>query len=93
MCFSWLPIMRAYEAGQAMYFATPPVNLVYALNASLTSITRSSPSLAERYALHREQSSRFRKAVEDLGLQQVAKYEGQQANGMTAVSRFVNTCK
>ena len=78
--------MRAYEAGQPMYFATPPVNLVYALNASLTSITKSPPSLAERFALYKEQSSRFRKAVQDLGLRQVAKLEGQQANGMTAVS-------
>ena len=36
----WLPIMRAYEEGKAAYFATPPVNLVYALHASLALITR-----------------------------------------------------
>lgn len=36
----WLPVMRAYEEGRAAYFATPPVNLVYALHASLALITR-----------------------------------------------------
>jgi hypothetical protein len=35
----WLPIMKAYEAGQAAYFATPPVNLIYAFHASLSLIT------------------------------------------------------
>lgn len=81
----WLPIMRAYEAGQAAYFATPPVNLVYALNTSLTSITKSAPSLTERFAVHKEQAIRFRKTIDGLGLRQLAKYPGQQANGMTAV--------
>jgi hypothetical protein len=35
----WLPIMKAYEAGTAAYFATPPVNLIYAFHASLSLIT------------------------------------------------------
>jgi alanine-glyoxylate transaminase/serine-glyoxylate transaminase/serine-pyruvate transaminase len=35
----WLPIMRAYEEGRAAYFATPPVNLIYAFRASLNLIT------------------------------------------------------
>ena len=78
--------MRAYEAGQAMYFATPPVNLIYALNASLTSITKSAPSLPERLALHKEASARVRKAIKSIGLKALAKNEGEQANGMTAVS-------
>ncbi|OCB86423.1 PLP-dependent transferase [Sanghuangporus baumii] len=81
----WLPIMRAYEAGQAMYFATPPVNLIYALNASLTSITKSAPSLPERFAIHKEQSARFRKAMKSMGLKPLAKNEVEQANGMTAI--------
>ena len=85
--------MRAYETGQAQYFATPPVNLIYAFHASLSAITKSSPPLADRFALHREQSARFKKTCEELGLKQVAKPaqagEGKerrgQANGMTAV--------
>jgi alanine-glyoxylate transaminase/serine-glyoxylate transaminase/serine-pyruvate transaminase len=35
----WLPIMKAYEEGRPAYFATPPVNLIYAFRASLDSIT------------------------------------------------------
>lgn len=35
----WLPIMKAYEAGKPAYFATPPVNLIYAFHASLSLIT------------------------------------------------------
>jgi len=31
--------MKAYEAGTAAYFATPPVNLIYAFHASLSMIT------------------------------------------------------
>ncbi|THG93694.1 hypothetical protein EW145_g8306, partial [Phellinidium pouzarii] len=81
----WLPIMRAYEAGQPMYFATPPVNLIYAFHASLTAITKRAPSLAERFALHKEQSARLRKATKEIGLKTVAKEGAFQANGMTAI--------
>ena len=35
----WLPIVKAYKAGTATYFATPPVNLIYAFHASLSLIT------------------------------------------------------
>ena len=78
--------MKAYEEGKPMYFATPPVNLIHAFNASLKTITKGKISLEERFAMHKEQSSRIRKAIEELGLMQVAKNAGQQANGMTAVS-------
>ena len=78
--------MKAYEDGKPMYFATPPVNLIHAFNASLKTITKGNVSLEERFTMHKEQSSRIRKAVEELGLKQVAKNTGQQANGMTAVS-------
>jgi alanine-glyoxylate transaminase/serine-glyoxylate transaminase/serine-pyruvate transaminase len=32
--------MNAYEAGNAAYFATPPVNLMYAYHAALRHIVR-----------------------------------------------------
>lgn len=85
LCNRWLPIMKAYEAGTAAYFATPPVNLIYAYNASLTRITKSSPSLQERFKLHREVSQRFKNAAAELGLKQVPD-PAYAANGMTAVS-------
>jgi alanine-glyoxylate transaminase / serine-glyoxylate transaminase / serine-pyruvate transaminase len=68
----WLPIMQAYEAGKAAYFATPPVNLIYAFHASLKQIVEGTPSLQDRFRLHREASQRVKKAVEELGLKQVS---------------------
>ncbi|HEY1955163.1 MAG TPA: alanine--glyoxylate aminotransferase family protein [Polyangiaceae bacterium] len=35
---AWLPVLEAYEAKKNMYFATPPVQLVEALDASVASI-------------------------------------------------------
>lgn len=78
--------MKAYESGSPAYFATPPVNLIYALHASLSRITRSSPSLQERFELHREASQRIKKAIHDLHLKQVPVDPKFAANGMTAVS-------
>ncbi|CDO75828.1 hypothetical protein BN946_scf184951.g26 [Trametes cinnabarina] len=81
----WLPIMRAYESGSAAYFATPPVNLIYAFHASLTQLTRRAPSLLERFALHREASARVKRAAEELGLRQLPVDPQVAANGMTAL--------
>jgi alanine-glyoxylate transaminase/serine-glyoxylate transaminase/serine-pyruvate transaminase len=47
------------------------VNLIYAFHASLTSITKSEPSLEERFKLHKEASSKIKQAVADLGLKLV----------------------
>lgn len=86
--YRWLPIMKAYESGSAAYFATPPVNLIYAFHASLSKITKSSPSLAERYELHREASRRIKTAATELGLKQLPLDPAFSANGMTAVRIF-----
>lgn len=85
--------MKAYEQGIAAYFATPPVNLIYALNASLTTITKSSEvSLEERFKLHQEASQRVKSAAKELGLKQVSDL-GSAANGMTAVSPILTQPK
>ncbi|KAF5369220.1 hypothetical protein D9757_010018 [Collybiopsis confluens] len=81
----WLPIMKAYESGNAAYFATPPVNLIYAFHASLSKITKSAPSLADRYKLHREASQRVKEAATELGLKQLPLQPAFAANGMTAL--------
>ena len=79
--------MKAYEGGTAAYFATPPVNLIYALNTSLKTITKSPEvSLEERFKLHQEASQRIKAAAKELGLEQVPD-SGNAANSMTAVSR------
>ncbi|KAF4594170.1 hypothetical protein EYR40_008973 [Pleurotus pulmonarius] len=81
----WLPIMKAYESGAAAYFATPPVNLIYAYHASLTSITKSSPSLPDRFKIHRQVSNQVKDAAAELGLKQVPLDPAYAANGMTAL--------
>ena len=86
--FRWLPIMKAYERGTAAYFATPPVNLIYAYRASLTQITQGPVSLQARFQAHKDASSRFKKFAEGLGFRNVPLSEEVSANGMTAVSRF-----
>ena len=81
----WLPIMKAYESGSPAYFATPPVNLIYAYHASLTAITKSMPSLADRFKLHKEASQRVKAAAAELGLKQLPLDPAFASNGMTAV--------
>ncbi|KAF8327147.1 pyridoxal phosphate-dependent transferase [Cantharellus anzutake] len=85
---NWLPIMKAYESGSPAYFATPPVNLIYAFHESLKSITQGGISLEERFRLHREASTRIKKAAEDLGLKQLPLEPQYAANGMTAVRLY-----
>ncbi|KAG2011415.1 alanine-glyoxylate transaminase [Coprinopsis cinerea AmutBmut pab1-1] len=93
----WLPIMNAYESGSPAYFATPPVNLIYAYHASLSIITgkrnasaASQPAevvvpLEERFALHKAASQRVKAAAAELGLSQLPQADGEAANGMTAL--------
>ncbi|KAF8492501.1 pyridoxal phosphate-dependent transferase [Gautieria morchelliformis] len=81
----WLPIMKAYEEGRASYFATPPVNLIYAFHASLKQIVEGTPSLEDRFRLHRETSQRIKDAIKDMGLTQLPVDDGVAANGMTAI--------
>ncbi|PWY99083.1 probale AGX1-alanine-glyoxylate transaminase [Testicularia cyperi] len=83
----WLPVMKAYESGTGAYFATPPTNLLYALHQSLTTMTKSAPSLEERFQMHVAASDRVKNFVtKDLGLEQlVADGIKDGAHGMTAV--------
>lgn len=81
----WLPIMKAYENNSAAYFATPPVNLIYAFHASLTQIMKGAVSLEQRFKLHQEVSRRIKKAAEEIGFKGVPLSEDVQANGMSAL--------
>ncbi|KAI6125396.1 pyridoxal phosphate-dependent transferase [Pisolithus croceorrhizus] len=73
----WLPIMNAYERNGAAYFATPPVNLIYAYHASLQQIVQG--------PAHKEASRRVKHAAAALGLRCVPLGEDVSANGMTAI--------
>ena len=80
----WLPIMQAYEARKPMYFATPPVQLIYALNTALKQILER--PLEERFADHKKGSIMVKDFVEEkLGLKTIPKSRKESANGMTAV--------
>lgn len=75
--------MQNYEAKKPSYFATPPTQLINALHTALTQIL--TKPLSERFAKHKEQSQRIKKAVTEMGLKQLATKPENQANGMTAM--------
>lgn len=75
--------MKAYEERKPAYFATPAVQLIYALHTSLKLIL--AQPLETRFKKHADVASDFRKYVRSLGLKTVAQTEEGAANGMTAV--------
>jgi alanine-glyoxylate transaminase/serine-glyoxylate transaminase/serine-pyruvate transaminase len=75
--------MQNYEAKRPSYFATPSPQLIHALHTALTQIL--SKPLTDRFTRHKEVSDKIKKAVADLGLEQVASDPQNQAHGMTAM--------
>lgn len=65
--------------------ASAPVQLVYALHASLSAITKSSPTLEERFAKHKAASKFVKDSLASLGCDFVPLSRDIAANGMTAV--------
>ncbi|HNY99717.1 MAG TPA: alanine--glyoxylate aminotransferase family protein [Anaerolineaceae bacterium] len=79
---NWLPIMEAYEARKGAYFATPAVNLVWALNVSLGQIL--AEGMNARFARHALLSRAFKAGIGALGLGQVPVRPEAAANTLTA---------
>lgn len=79
---NWLPIMEAYQARQAAYFGTPPVNLIWALNVSLEQILEE--GIEARFARHRYLSDAFKAAMAAIGLAQVPVNSQKAAHTITA---------
>ena len=79
---NWLPIMRAYSERRPSYFATPPVNLILALEKSLSLIL--AEGMDARYERHRMLASKFRNALKDLGLKFIPISDDKCANALTA---------
>lgn len=76
--------MQAYEGRKPMYFATPPVQLIYALNTALKQILER--PLADRFSDHKEGSIMVKDFVEKkLGLKTLPNSRAESANGMTAI--------
>jgi alanine-glyoxylate transaminase/serine-glyoxylate transaminase/serine-pyruvate transaminase len=80
---NWLPIMEAYEARKPAYFATPPVNLIFALNVSLGQIL--AEGMDARFARHVALSQACKQAMTALHLTQIPLRPEFAANTMTAV--------
>jgi len=79
---NWLPIMQAYEARKNSYFGTPPVNLIYALNVSLTQIL--AEGMPRRVARHIAISQACKAGVQALGLTQLPLRHKFAAHTLTA---------
>jgi len=62
----WLPIMEAYQRGTPQYFATPPVNLILALEVALGQLL--AEGVAPRVARHARMAAAFRAGCRALGL-------------------------
>ncbi len=80
---NWRNVMDSYMNGKPSYFATPPVNLIFALNTSLTEILRE--GLEERFKRHALIAQAFREAVKSMGLNIVPFKEEYAANTVTAI--------
>ncbi|EMD62723.1 hypothetical protein COCSADRAFT_38594 [Bipolaris sorokiniana ND90Pr] len=80
---NWLPIMQNYEAKKPSYFATPSPQLIHALDTALKQIL--ARPIEDYWAAHKAASQKVKKAVEDLGLKQLAPNPESQATGMTAM--------
>lgn len=79
----WLPIMQAYEARQPKYFATPAVNLVEALDASLGLLLED--GMAERIERHGRTARAFRAAWRALELTLLPTKSEHAAHTLSAV--------
>jgi alanine-glyoxylate transaminase/serine-glyoxylate transaminase/serine-pyruvate transaminase len=75
--------MQNYEAKKPSYFATPSPQLIRALDTTLKQIL--SRPLEQRFEDHKAASQKVKKAVEQMGLKQLASKPENQANGMTAI--------
>jgi aspartate aminotransferase-like enzyme len=75
---NWLPVMR----DPSRYFATPPVNMIYALSEALKIVLNE--GLNERFRRHHVLAEAFRAAMDTLNLKLVADRE-HSADTVTAV--------
>ena len=79
----WLPIMQAYAARKPMYFATPAVNLIEALDASLGLLL--AEGMESRFRTHARTARAFRAAWKALELRPVPTTEAASANTLSAL--------
>ena len=79
----WLPVHEAYEAMKPSYFATPPVNLITALDVSLGLML--AEGMAARLARHEKLATVFNAVWQGFGLQTVPVRPELRAHTLSAV--------
>ena len=80
---SWIPVMQAYEARKAAYFATPPTNLVLALRVGLAEIL--AEGMEARFALHERGAAAIAAAWSAMSLRPVPSRERNVAHTLSAL--------
>ncbi|MDP3154208.1 MAG: alanine--glyoxylate aminotransferase family protein [Archangium sp.] len=79
----WLPIHEAYEAERPSYFATPPVNLIMALDVSLGHLV--DEGMGARIERHAKLANSVRAAWQALGLRPLPMDTAVSANTLSAL--------
>ena len=79
----WLPIHEAYEAERPSYFATPPVNLIMALDVSLGHLVEE--GMGARIERHAKLAGSMRAAWQALGLKPLPMSAAVSANTLSAL--------
>ncbi|MBI5544141.1 MAG: alanine--glyoxylate aminotransferase family protein [Deltaproteobacteria bacterium] len=79
----WLAVHQAYERGELAYFATPPLNLINALQTSVGQIL--AEGMEKRATRHRRMAQALRAAWRALQLEAVPRREAQMAHTMSAL--------
>ncbi|KJE90424.1 aminotransferase, variant [Capsaspora owczarzaki ATCC 30864] len=82
---NWLPIMKAYEARQPSYFATPAVNLIVALHKALDNLVGFPGGLSALFARQVLASDAFKAGIAAMGLTLVPKTHASAAHLLSAI--------
>jgi len=80
----WMPIMQAYEEKQASYYATPAVQLIYALKVAYD-LLLADGGMEARFQEHKQAADKFRSELRKLGYSFVPVKEEYAAYTMSAV--------
>lgn len=79
----WLPVHEAYEAEKPSYFATPPVQLITALELSLSQLL--AEGMEPRFERHARLARAFRGGMKALGLSQLPVSDELAAHALSAL--------
>ncbi|MDK2781692.1 MAG: alanine-glyoxylate transaminase / serine-glyoxylate transaminase / serine-pyruvate transaminase [Archaeoglobi archaeon] len=80
----WMPVMEAYERGEAKYFATPATNMIRALWRSLKILLEE--GIEKRVRRHQIIGETFREAIKAMNMKIVPKSDEIAANTLTVIS-------